>query len=229
MNLSPRLEDWVDHLAQNHRYRVDLTLTSNRSTMISIRQKSRRHAVIRMQKTFEQAPDSVLQSLTAYLITKNISHWKCVASFAKSIPAGTPKTAHPLRTEKGKHFDLDRELSYVKETYFAKPPEASIAWGKAGKPRRRKRRSIRFGSWHADCKQVRIHPLLDQEWVPREFMHYLIYHELCHAAEPPFSDSAGRHHIHHSAFKALERRFPNYSGMEGLSKAIFMRLIKERC
>lgn len=229
MNTSSRLQDWVNSFSKKHQYHVDLTVTQNRRSMITVRKNNRRHAVIRLHEAFEEAPEFILQNLEIFLLTNDSAGWKTVAAFARAIPGKpSPPRPRPLPTTQGKHIDLVRELAHVKRTYFACPPEATIAWGKAGKPRRRKRRSIRFGSWHGDCSQVRIHPLLDQEWVPLEFIHYLIYHELCHAAAPPFTDSLGRHHIHHASFKALEKKFPQYSEMESLSKEIFRRLVQER-
>ncbi|WFB35080.1 hypothetical protein P3T73_13010 [Kiritimatiellota bacterium B12222] len=226
MSLPPRLQGWVDQLTQHHHYRVDLTLTQNRRSMISIQQQGPRHASIRMHHSFAEAPQPILENLENYLLTQNPSYWKPVAAFARNIPVSCKKKSRPLPTVPGKYINLQKELDYVKQRYFETPPQATIAWGKAGTSRRRKRRSIRFGSWHSDSQQVHIHPLLDQEWIPLSFMHYLIYHELCHAVAPPYTDNTGRHHIHHREFKALEKQFPDLKQMEKLSTQIFKKLVK---
>ncbi|MDF3128580.1 hypothetical protein P0Y35_05180 [Kiritimatiellaeota bacterium B1221] len=227
MKVSPRLQDWVEDLASTQGHRVELSLTRNRRTMISLRQISRHHTRLRMHHAFSDAPQHILNDLASYIQTREPAYWKRVSAFARNIPPAATASPRPLPTRPGIHFDLQTELDYVKQHFFDSPPEAGIAWGKPGVPRKRKRRSIRFGSWHADCRQVHIHPVLDQAWVSKDFMHYLIYHELCHAAAPPYTDSAGRHHIHHAEFKSLERRYPNLKQMQKSGKEIFERLIQE--
>lgn len=125
----------------------------------------------------------------------------------------------------GIHFNLDRELRTVRDRYFP-GLEARIRWGKASAPRRRKRRSIRMGSWDEEKNLIRIHPALDQEWVPLEYMHFLIYHELCHAvAKPVYSRRGNR--IHHSDFQALEEQYPGVDRLRKLGRRIFERIIAE--
>jgi hypothetical protein len=126
----------------------------------------------------------------------------------------------------GIHFNLDRELRTVRDRYFP-GLEARIQWGKASSPRRRKRRSMRMGSWDEEKKLIRIHPALDQDWVPLEYLHYLIYHELCHAVAKPVYSRSGNS-IYHADFKALENQYPDVSKMRRLGRDIFQRIINER-
>ena len=126
---------------------------------------------------------------------------------------------------RGRHFNLDLELQTVRDRYFP-GLEARIRWGNASRPRKRQRRSIRMGSWDENRKLVRIHPALDRDWVPVEYLHYLIYHELCHAVAKPIRTPFGNA-IHHAEFHALENRYPDADRMRKLGRDIFQRIVAE--
>lgn len=227
MNLPPRLQRWANRLAEEG-HQVYITLTQNRTTMIRIQPLSRRTTYIRMHEQFSRAPLPVLKDLALTVQKRDSAAWKRVVAFAQTIHTHREEAPPlPIQT-KGEVFDLARELAYVKRTYFHENLDARITWGRRGAPQRRKRRSIRFGSWHEDEKLIRVHPLLDQDWVPREFIRYLIYHELCHAVAKPHCDASGRQHVHHQDFKSLEAQYPRLAEMEKAAKVIFDRLIKER-
>lgn len=125
----------------------------------------------------------------------------------------------------GIHFNLNQELRYIQDTYFP-DVQASIRWGKDSGPRKKKRRSMRMGSWDEEKRLIRIHPVLDQEWVPKEYLHYLIYHELCHSVERPRYSRWGNQ-IHHAEFHALENQYPNVKQMRKLGRQLFERIIAE--
>ena len=57
---------------------------------------------------------------------------------------------------------------------------------------------------------IRIHPLLDQPFVPRWFLEYVLYHEMLHSVVPDETNSAGRRRIHTAEFYRRERAFPRY-------------------
>jgi hypothetical protein len=57
---------------------------------------------------------------------------------------------------------------------------------------------------------IRIHPLLDQPFVPRWFLEYVLYHEMLHSVVPEEVDSTGRRRIHTQEFYRRERAFPRY-------------------
>lgn len=230
MTPQDRIGKWLNELRVQDRQQVHLTLTRNRHSMISLRRRSPRHSTLRMHEQFAFAPDNILHDLATFIVRKDPNAWKRVAAYARTIelvPGAERATRPQIRKTKGRYFDLQRELDLVKSHYFKEPLEAEITWGAVRKTRRRKRRSIRFGSWHENEKLVRIHPLLDQNWVSSEFIHYLIYHELCHAIAKPEISSTGRNRIHHRAFKELESKFPNLEAMEKMASDIFKRLCSE--
>jgi hypothetical protein len=130
-------------------------------------------------------------------------------------PAESPATAtgrrRPRLRPQGRCCDLAELAAEVKERYFADDLTAGITWGRR-RPRRRRRTrgrrvSLQLGSYHPEQDLVRIHPVLDQPWVPRFVLEAVIYHELLHAALPPRHEG-GRRRVHTPEFRRRERLFP---------------------
>jgi hypothetical protein len=198
--------------------------------MITLRKKSKYHFLLRMHEDFAKAPHSLLQDVESYIVHHDEEAWKRVSAFARSIP-DLQRPYKPKRVflyPQGRHFHLDPILDEVRNTYFSPELEARITWGKNSPGKRKVRRSIIFGSWNEELKLIRIHPALDQEWVPLEFMHYLVYHELCHAVAKPETGSGGRRSIHHRAFKELENQYPDITRMHKLSTELLKRIAQAK-
>jgi hypothetical protein len=56
---------------------------------------------------------------------------------------------------------------------------------------------------------IRIHPLLDQPFVPRYVVETIVFHEMLHQLIPRQRVN-GRWRVHPPAFRLQERRFPYY-------------------
>lgn len=107
----------------------------------------------------------------------------------------------------GDHHDLQTILDKWRAKLDEPPLEdVMITWGRYG----RGSRTIRFGSYDFDRQLIRIHPALDQEWVPRFFVEFIVYHELLHALFPPVEESSSRRKVHTEEFREREREFPRY-------------------
>ncbi len=114
----------------------------------------------------------------------------------------------PARPNRGRYHDLDVILEEVRARYFPDCAAVKIRWGRwSGHTRRR---SIRFGVYLPEVQLIRIHPALDQAFVPRLFVEFIVYHELLHHVIPPIR-SNGRYQIHSPAFRQRERQFPAYA------------------
>ena len=115
----------------------------------------------------------------------------------------------PEETEldrRGEHFHLEEVLEDVRELVDeAGVDDIEITWGRDG----RGSKSIRFGSFDFDQRLIRVHPALDEAWVPRYFVEFIVYHELLHAICPPEEECESRR-VHTSRFLELEREFPRY-------------------
>lgn len=76
------------------------------------------------------------------------------------------------------YHDLDGLLDEIRREYFPDAARPAIRWGK--KITRKRRRSIRLGSYFRPSALIRIHPLLDSPDVPHFFIQSIIHHELLH-------------------------------------------------
>jgi predicted metal-dependent hydrolase len=72
-----------------------------------------------------------------------------------------------------------------------------------------RRRSIKLGSYHASERLIRIHPALDQPFVPEYFIAFVIFHEMLHERIGTTRQGHGRRCVHPPEFRALEARFPS--------------------
>lgn len=129
-----------------------------------------------------------------------------------AAPSPAPcRTRDPLRT-RGVHHDLRALFDAVNARHFGGSVDAALGWGRPA-PRvrgRRRPRSISLGTYDYELKLVRVHPALDQEFVPRFYVEYILFHEMLHHVMPaPVID--GRRRLHSPAFRARERAYPDYA------------------
>jgi hypothetical protein len=125
------------------------------------------------------------------------------------VPRGEVQRQFEFSTE-GRHFDLQAVFDKMNARYFNKRlRNYSITWGQ--RRRRRPESYIVFGSIQEQDRVIRIHPLLDREFVPRWYVEYVVYHEMLHAFVPDKYDSAGRRIVHHEGFLAREKKYRHYN------------------
>src|SRR5438874_6857840 len=102
----------------------------------------------------------------------------------------------PLGNSDHRNHYLASLAAEVHRTYFAKYPPLPVRWGQ--QITRKKRRSIRLGSYNHVTAEIRIHPLLNAPNIPAFFIQSIIHHEYLH-------------HVlganHNRRFHAHERQF----------------------
>ena len=107
----------------------------------------------------------------------------------------------------GEFFDLREIFDRMNARYFNSALKRyKITWG-----RRRKlppREYFVFGTIQEQDRVIRIHPLLDQPFVPEWFLEYVVYHEMLHAIVPDVPLPSGRRRVHTEEFTRRERQFP---------------------
>ena len=153
-------------------------------------------------------------------MTKRSQHGKKRKRAVKSVPKKRPGKRHSLAPQgavqrqfefstEGRHFDLQTIFDRINQRYFRNRLRSyTITWGR--RRRRRPASYIVFGSIQEEDRIIRIHPLLDREFVPRWYLEYVVYHEMLHAFVPDKYDAAGRRVIHHEGFLKRERQFRHY-------------------
>lgn len=103
--------------------------------------------------------------------------------------------------------DLRKIFDRLNAEYFGGKVESGIEWGR--ETRTQNRRSFRFGSYDSKQNLIRIHPRLNQEFVPLCVLELTVYHEMCHQVCPPVK-RGGQWQAHHSDFKKKEREYRHY-------------------
>lgn len=191
---------------------VDLTLTDNRSRMISMRHDPRDGVVrLRLHRMFLNAGPAVVADLARWLKhPRSKSAGREVDAFLRAhmhLAEAKPPRAQPIAT-RGAHHDLRALFDEVNAAEFSGAVDARITWGRM--PGQRRRRSIRMGSYSAAEHLIRMHPKLDQACVPHWFVRYVVFHEMLHAYLGIEEGPTGRRRIHPPEFRERERAYADY-------------------
>ena len=126
----------------------------------------------------------------------------------RAIPLPVPET----------HHHLESLASEVHQTYFYKYPPLSVRWGH--QIARKKRRSIRLGSYNHITTEIRIHPLLNSPQIPAFFIQSIIHHEYLHHVMGP---------NHNRRFHAAERQYRYFrESKEWIRRNLFLLLGRKR-
>lgn len=193
---------------EQHLGTVDLVITDNRRRMVTTRFRQERRE-IRLHHMFLEPPAAVLKA-----VVKLARGHADDGAPRETLQSYIRENRERIRFRpdddelkpKGEHFDLGRLLKRARSLLDASElDDIAITWGRDG----RGSKTIRFGSFDFDQQLIRVHPALDEEWVPRYFVEFIIYHELLHAVCPPEQEHQGRR-IHTDEFERLEREFPRY-------------------
>jgi hypothetical protein len=190
--------------------RVQLTLTDNTSTMVSFR-RTRGLVAFRVHHMFAAAPQNVVRALADYASGSRASAGRLIDEYVRSNEEDVRQT----RTERqvssleplGRYFDLQAIFDELNRDLFGGTVDAAIGWGREA-PRRR-RRSIKMGTYFHDTRVIRIHPALDRPEVPDYFVRFIVFHEMLHHVIPPVL-AGGRRISHTPEFRRRERAYPDY-------------------
>jgi hypothetical protein len=220
-----RASSWSRALAERLGEPVRLVITDNRSTMLSAKSKSGRLEV-RLHHMFLTADEDVLFAVSDYLGGKGRGAAAIIDRFVEThrrrfVASGRPQSELPT---KGRHHDLRAILDDLARRHFGRPLEVRIAWGKRMRPKR-DQRSLQLGTYLPEERLIRIHPVLDQPWVPGYFVESVVFHEMLHHDMPAIVRN-GRRHYHTMAFRERERSFEYHMAAEQWQKENLWRLLR---
>ena len=204
---------------------VVLSITDNRHSIITHRvQKGTLHA--RVHHMFLDAPLGVIDALVRYVTRGDRDASATLGDFIddNGFRLARRKRGAPLVT-KGKHHDLLALFQKTNDRYFDGEVTALITWGKRGTSKSRDRKTIKLGSYGLADRLIRVHPALDQKWVPRYFVAYIVYHEMLHHVIPG-SRGLGRVNLHPPEFKDRERGFRHFQRSLDWEKKHVARLLR---
>jgi hypothetical protein len=196
-----------DRLRQLTDVSLELVITDNATSMLSIRKKAEGMEV-RLHRMFLHAgPDICLE--VAQLIKKGRSNRLLIRSFIN-------QNAYLLRQRlrmttpaffAGQHFCLKTIYESLNSEYFGGMVSASITWGRNSSRNRVKLRTL--GSYNVETNTIRINPLFDKKTVSVYFLEFIVYHEMLHAFLG-IKNRNGRRSIHSKEFRIEEKKFRHY-------------------
>ncbi|MFH0899303.1 MAG: hypothetical protein V2A73_01610 [Pseudomonadota bacterium] len=194
--------------------RLGLAITDNCRTVVSVRRDPGPLYRVRLHHMFLDAPAGVVAALAGYITISEPKASRMLDAYidAHSSQIRTNRRSHrrpPVTVQtRGQVFDLQQVFDELNRRYFCHGIVARITWGTRQRARRR-RSSIKMGSYAVEDRLIRIHPALDRSFVPHYFLEWIIYHEMLHQIhEMPVV--AGRRRFHTSAFLAQERTFSHF-------------------
>lgn len=203
-----RLEDRLRALTS---LPLRVCVTDNLHTMISFGRSSE-GLVVRLHRMFLRAPPAIQEALARYIRGAEPETSRILDRYIEAhrwmirrVPVHERRRRVALRTE-GVHHDLDAHFERLLRIYFGgRRLDCAVTWGNA--PRvRLPRRTIKLGSYSADARLIRIHPALDQDWVPDYFVQWILFHEMLHHVHGVHFDGQ-RRRVHTPAFAADEERY----------------------
>lgn len=202
---------------------ISLYWTTNRTSMLSVGGRPATGYRLRLHQIFRDAPENVWLAVLAYVREPNRAAAATLRTYIQQV---RPQTAMPQRSRqyraKGQYFDLEAIYRTLNAIYFADRIEATITWGRQAPQRRRS--SIRFGAYYPAERLIRIHPALDQPFVPLYVVEHVVFHEMLHQLIPR-QRVKGRWLVHPPAFREFEQRFPAYQQAEQWQRHYLTRLL----
>ncbi|MFP4476000.1 MAG: hypothetical protein ACLFOY_10620 [Desulfatibacillaceae bacterium] len=206
---------------------MEIALTWNRSSVVSVKRKRDGIRVLRVQHAFRGADQRTMEALARFAFTPDDWCREQIDRYVENNQHLFRLFARPERATKpcvtrGWHRDLSVILLGVMRMHGIEADPPNITWSR-GRPLSKGRSSIRFGSYSHKTGTISIHPVLDKPAVPEFFVEYIIYHELLHALYPPVRKGRGRRDVHNHEFNQQERLFYRY----GDAKAYEARFVRE--
>jgi hypothetical protein len=194
-------------LSGEARREVRLTLTENRSVLLSFRRRGTQ-VLLRLHRMFLHAPPAVVRAVARGLRRSSRRADGEVRRFmnANLHRVRKPQRALPPLVTRGRVHDLGAVFQRLNERFFAGLLEVPITWGRGGG--RARRSGLTFGSYDPVLGLVRIHPVLDRREVPLYFLESVVYHEMLHHQLGGVPDAMGRTVYHTRAFREAEARYP---------------------
>ncbi len=205
---------------------LSLKLTDNRYSMVAVRRAPRGYNV-RIHRMFAEVDPRLLRAIARYVVHNDRRASIQLGDYIEKNkhiirhqPCRPRKLA--LRTA-GQHHDLRTIYDRLNAEYFAGGLSATITWG-PNLDRRRRRRSIKMGSFSVEDRIIRIHPALDQPDVPAYFVEWIVFHEMLHGKHEVLR-IGGRRCFHTPAFLAEERTYSEYERASAWEKRNIDRLL----
>jgi hypothetical protein len=195
--------------------RLALAVTDNRYTMISVKREKGLYR-LRLHHMFLDAQAEVIRALGRYVGVNDKPSSTLLGRFIEGnqnlIRRARRARRPPVTLEsRGEIHDLQDLYEELNRRYFSTAIDARITWGQRSSvgAKRRRRNSIKMGSYSVEDRLIRIHPSLDRSFVPRYFVEWIVYHEMLHQKHA-IPVVRGRRQFHTAQFLLEEAAFEHY-------------------
>lgn len=193
--------------------------------MVRVLEQSRKKIRLSLHKMFVMAPDQVMDALASFVTGKTSLPAPVKSYIHDNLEAHREFRAPKLHTL-GSYYDLQSLYDEVNERYFRGAFKLSITW--YGKELKSRGSSLTFGLYDASLRLIKIHRILDQDWICENFIRFVIYHEMLHHVFPPYVGTNGQLCVHNQEFKLAEKAFPKYQQVKAWEKANRQRFFGRR-
>jgi len=206
--------------------RLELRLTNNHYSMISVRRKPDGYR-LRLHRMFVGAEARIVRALARYVVHNDRRASGLLGDYIERhqhIIKQQPRRPRQitLRTA-GRHHDLQAIFDRLNAERFDAKLDARITWGPVT-ARGVRRRSIKMGSFAVEDRVIRIHPLLDQADVPDYFIAWIVFHEMLHGKHDVQRE--GRRRVFHPpAFVEDERSYADFDRATAWERSNLDRLL----
>jgi predicted metal-dependent hydrolase len=191
-----------------------LAVTDNAYTMISVKREKGAFR-LRLHHMFLGAEPEVVSALGRYVLHNDREASRLLGRFIDINQRKIRRVAQPRPVTvtietRGEVHDLQSIYEDLNRRYFAGAIDARITWGQRSLGvKRRHRNSIKMGSYSVEDRLIRIHPSLDRPFVPRQFVEWIVFHEMLHQKHD-IPLVGGRRQFHTAEFLAEEASFAHY-------------------
>jgi hypothetical protein len=212
-------------IASSAAHPVRLTLTENRSVLLSLR-REKGIVFLRLHHMFLHAPLPVVRAVARGLSRKHRGADGLVRRFMNENlhRVRKPKRPLPPLVTAGKAHDLRRIYDAINTRFFASALDVPLTWGRGSG--RARRGGLTFGSYDPVLALIRIHPVLDRPEVPRYFLESVVHHEMLHHHMGGVPDRAGRTVYHSRGFRVAEAAYPQHQAALAWEKANLPHLLR---
>ncbi len=202
-------------------YPLDLIWHENTSSYLSVK-KGRGPIQLRVHRLFYDAPTPVLEALLLYALKRD-RRAKAILKQMAHLHFSQHTLSSPPMNPRGKTYDLEA----VYHSLLPLVPIANVSIGWSSRSPKTSFRSITFGSYDKQRRQIKIHPFLDTPEVPLYFLEFIVYHEMLHALIPTQINTEGRCSIHSREFRKKEEAFPRFKEAKEWEKTS-LKFLKKR-
>ncbi len=215
----------AQHLALVLGQPVRLTITDNRRMMVSAR-RGEGVIEIRLHRMFLDADEAIANTLARYLGKRDRAAGEAIDAFiaSRAHQITKPRQRRTVIRTRGAHHDLRAIFDALLPRFVESFEGVHITWGRLTRAKRGQR-GLQLGTYTPSEKLVRIHPVLDQPWVPEYVVATVVHHEMLHHALPAV-ERHGKTYFHTPEFRRRERAYPDHDRMERWERANLATLLR---